>query len=398
MSSAATTHEVVELAKLSELIDEIYRGATEPGCWNRILPKVADWVNAKSGLLFTPLHPPQNGGFYFNHGIPEAVMHLWSTRWAGEDVLSNAVQQRGLFVAGMVLRGEDVLPQEEIRQSPIWRELNHPNQIDNFLISAVFDPTSPNVMATALSFYRSDSEGPFTLIERDRLAIVLPHISRAFGVMMKLREADIRVSANLAALDRIGSGVLLFNVQGAVTFANRVARRILEEEDGLHLRHRISESALGDILADDTSIQDELTRAIHGAISPDILHTEHFSRAIVIPRPSGRQGYMLSFSTLGTENELGGGNDAPCAIAFLIDGAAPIKLDSELMQRTYGLTHAEMRIAEVLTEGMADKEIAFKLGLSPHTIKVQLRSIYCKTNTNSRTKLMKLLVSLSQVC
>lgn len=396
MSSVATTHEVVELARLSELIDEIYRGATEPDCWNRILPKVADWVNARAGLLFTPMQSPEKGGYYFSHGIPESVMHLWSTRWLGQDVLANTVQQRGLFVEGMVLRGEDVLPQEEIRRSPIWRELNHPNQIDNFLVSAVFDPSSPNVMATALSFYRSDNEGPFTLIERDRLAIVLPHISRAFGVMMKLREADIRATANLAALDRIGTGVLLFNVHGAITFANRAARRILTDEDGLRLRQRIDEPALSDILADDKQVQEALSQGIQRAISPDILHTEHFSRALAVPRPSGRQDYTLCFSTLGTVNEFGNGTAAPCAIAFLNDSAEPIRVDPETLKRTYGLTPAEIRITEVLTEGLSDKEIAEKLDLSPNTVKTQMRSIYAKTNTVSRNKLMRLLVSLSQ--
>ena len=140
--SAVSTHTTAELARLGELIDNIYQGATEPDCWNAILPKIADWVGAKFGLLFTPLHPPDNGGFYFNHGIPESVMHLWSTRWHGEDILANAVVQRGLFIENRVLLGEEIVPFEQMQQAPIWRELNHPNQIDHFLVGFLFDFSS----------------------------------------------------------------------------------------------------------------------------------------------------------------------------------------------------------------------------------------------------------------
>lgn len=395
-STVVSTHTVAELARLSELIDQIYQGATEPGCWNTILPKIADWVSARFGLLFTPLHTPEMGGYYFNHGIPESVMHLWSTRWHGKDIMANTVVERGLFVEGNVLLGEDVVPFEQMQQAPIWRELNHPNQIDHFLCGAVFDFTSPIGLPTALTFYRSVREGQFTPYERERLLIVLPHVSRAFGVMAKLREADLKISANLAALDRVATGVLLFNAHGAVTFANRAARRILEDDDGLQLQCRQGSSSLGDLAAVDRRTRDDLFRAIQGAISPDLLNTRHFSRAVLVPRPSGRQEYTLNFSTLAAQNEFGTGTEAPCAIAFLSDSAEPIRLDGELLKRTYGLTPAEIRVAETLTEGMTDKEIAERLALSPSTVRAQLNRIYAKTNSNSRNRLMRLLVSLSQ--
>lgn len=396
MSSAISTHTVAELARLSELIDEIYKGATEPDCWNAILPKIADWVSARFGLLFTPLHTPEKGGFYFNHGIPESVMHLWSTRWQGEDIVANTVVQRGLFIEGTVLLGEEVVPFEQMHRTPMYRELNHPNQIDHLLIGNLFDFSSSIGLPTAITFYRSIKEGAFTPEERERLLIVMPHISRALGVMTKLREADLRIAASLSALDRIASGVLLFNSQGLVTFANRAARRILEDDDGLRLVHRHNSSSLGDLAAGDRNTQDALFRAIEGVISPDILNTGHFSRAVPVPRPSGRQAYTLNFSSLAVQNEFGTGTEAPCAIAFLTDSAEPIRVDHELLNKTYGLTQAEIRVAEALTECIANKEIAEKLGLSPSTVRTQLNSIFSKTNVSGRTSLMKLLVSLSQ--
>ena len=171
---------------------------------------------------------------------------------------------------------------------------------------------------------------------------------------------------------------------------------ILEADDGLELQRRQGSSSLGDLAAVERKTRDDLFRAIQGAISPDILNTRHFSRAVQVPRPSGRQEYTLNFSTLAAHNEFGAGTEAPCAIAFLTDSAEPIRLDSELLKRTYGLTPAEIRVAETLTEGLTDKEIAERLALSPSTVRAQLNRIYAKTNSNSRNRLMRLLVSLSQ--
>lgn len=393
-AAAATT---AELARLGELIDSIYHGATDPSHWNAVLPAIADWLNAPKGLLFTPLHRPENGGFYFNHGIPETVMHLWSTRWQGEDIMANTAVARGLFVEGNVLRGEEVVPFEEMQRAPIYRELNHPNQIDHFLFGIVFGLPSPTDMPTVLNFYRSLREGSFTLEEQQRQRIILPHVSRALGVMTRLRDAELRAAASLSALDRLSAGVALFDARGALSFANRAAQRILEEQDGLGLRHLAGNSALGELIVEYPATQDAISAAIRSATSPDLLHTSHFSRAVNVPRPSGRQAYTLNFSSLAAHNEFGSGLNAPRAIAFITDSAEPVRLDEDLMKKTYGLTPAEIRVAEMLAECLTVDETAAQLNLSRSTIKAHQQSIYEKTGANSRAKLMKLLMALGQV-
>lgn len=386
-----------DLARLSELIDSVYQAATDPSHWSVALPALADYVRAPKGLLFTPLHAPENGGYYFNHGIPESVMHLWGTRWHGEDILANTVVQRGLFVEGNVMCEDDVLPLAQLRAAPIYRELNHPNGIDHFLLGSVFGLTSLGGLPTALNFYRSGREGAFTCNEKDRLRIVLPHVSRAFGVMTRLRKADFRAAASLASLDRMASGVLLFDARGELSFANRAAHRILEEEDGLQLRHMAGNSGLGEVVAAYRPAQEALSAAIRGAVSMDVLCTGHFSRAVAVARPSGRQDYTLNFSTLAAHNEFRTGLDVPRAIAFITDSAEPVRLDAGLLNKTYGLTPAEIRVAEMLPECLTVDETAKRLGISRGTVKAHQQRIYEKTNTNSRAKLMKLLVSLAQV-
>ena len=388
----------VELARFSGLLDSIYQAATEPNYWNKILPQIAEWVEAPKGLLFTPLVAPASGGYYFSHGMPEAMMQLWATKYEKKDIWAIRGVERGLLFEGNVMLGEEILPTEEFRSSEIYLELLSKYDVTHLLSSIVFGLGTPGTQQTpwaVCAFYRGLNDGPFFEVQRDKLKLLVPHISRALGVMMRLRDAELRAASSLAALENVGGGVLLFRPDGVLTFANRVARRILEAEDGLGVQLRHNDSALGHLFAEDSRAHSVLTAAIRNAVTPDPLRTEHFSHAILVPRTSGRQAYAINFSTLSAHNEFGSSVDAACAIAFLTDSAEPIRLDAELLKQTYGLSPAEIRVAEKMAECLTVSEAAEQLSLSGSTVKAQLQSIYDKTNTNSRPRLMRLLMSLA---
>lgn len=385
-----------ELARLSELIDTIYQGATEPSRWGSILPAVTDWVGAERGLLHTPLNTPDDGGFYFTHEISETMAQLWLTKYRTQDVWAARSIERGLIYEGNIVNGDDEVPFEELSRTEIYRDFLSKYDMPHLLSGIVFGLSSPQTTPYVVcSLIRGLGPGRFTHYQRDRLAILVPHLSRSLGVMTRLRDMELKAAASTAALDRLNAGVLLFGARGQVCFANRAARRILEEEDGLRLQHRFGDSSLGEIVAE--RCHDTLAASIRSAVSPDILHAAHFSRAVAVPRPSGRQDYMLNFSSLAAHNEFGSGADAPRAIMFITNSAEPVTLDIELLKKTYGLTPAEVRVAETLAECLTVEETAERLGVSRGTVKTQLQSIYVKTNTNNRAKLMRLIMSLAQL-
>jgi hypothetical protein len=48
----------------------------------------------------------------------------------------------------------------------------------------------------------------------------------------------------------------------------------------------------------------------------------------------------------------------------------------------------EIQICEIVATGLGDKEISEQLGISIHTVKTHLRSIYSKSNIKNRSNLI----------
>lgn len=63
---------------------------------------------------------------------------------------------------------------------------------------------------------------------------------------------------------------------------------------------------------------------------------------------------------------------------------------SETLFMKYSITEREKKIIEMLHQGLSNKEIASKLFLSPHTVRNHISSIFEKTNTSTRGKLISL--------
>ena len=53
------------------------------------------------------------------------------------------------------------------------------------------------------------------------------------------------------------------------------------------------------------------------------------------------------------------------------------------------LTAREMEVLQLMAQGLANKQIALKLGISEHTVKFHLSSLYAKLGISSRTEAVK---------
>lgn len=73
----------------------------------------------------------------------------------------------------------------------------------------------------------------------------------------------------------------------------------------------------------------------------------------------------------------------PDLIQRLQTAAPPVAADSALTSR-------EIEVLRMLAEGLANKEIAYRLGISEHTVKFHVAALFGKLNASSRTEAVTL--------
>ena len=71
-------------------------------------------------------------------------------------------------------------------------------------------------------------------------------------------------------------------------------------------------------------------------------------------------------------------------------------IQPEILQRAYGLTFAEARVAIAMLNGGSAKEVAIYLKVSPHTVRTQVRNIYAKFGVNTRVRFVNLMHELAR--
>jgi DNA-binding NarL/FixJ family response regulator len=74
----------------------------------------------------------------------------------------------------------------------------------------------------------------------------------------------------------------------------------------------------------------------------------------------------------------------------LIVGTSALLFESENELHTDGpLTERESEVLGLLSQGLANKQIAVELGISEHTVKFHVSSIYQKLNVTNRTEAVR---------
>ena len=387
-------------ATYDSLVHQIYDAALEPTRWTQVVRDITRACGGCSGMLFTPMHGPQQGGITIVDNIPQWTLEHWAARSIREDPYMCVANQRGLVREGFVVNGSDLVTEEELLQTRFYRELWEPIELAKVCSGVVFDGTDSFKLPTVLSIFGRLQDPPFGALQLDFIQRLLPHMSRALGVMYHLRESRLHEATSLATLERMTSGVVLLDGQGRLHFANDAARRQFGNRDLWSVR-RLPDGGETLALASHFHVLNaELQRAVAVALNPLTASApDHFSDALVLSDPAGKPSCVIHVASLGSttaDRQLGrqGGAGAR-AILFLYDLQAASSVPPKLLAKLFALTPAESRAALQLLQGGNVDVMAERLGVAANTLKSQLKSVYAKTHTHRQADLLKLLLSLA---
>jgi len=180
-------------------------------------------------------------------------------------------------------------------------------------------------------------------------------------------------------LDRLDRGVILLDGKGRVLDANAMARRVLQDRNGMQLRGgrlRFTDKGMNERVAQLVAAQRGGPRGAARAIAAWVRHDEAPPYRVVVmtvPDDSDERGAALAILIFGPLGRRG------------------IALD--VLMQVYGLTRAQAEVARNLFAGLSVEQVAAVLELSLNTVRTHLKHIFTKCDVQSQGELLQLLAS-----
>jgi len=175
-----------------------------------------------------------------------------------------------------------------------------------------------------------------------------------------------------AALDVQAVAIALYGLNGQAVFLNRGMQRLLRADEKALSAHAL----LG------MAPVNAAHRRRFAAMLQDALNG--VAGEMPLPRSEGPPPYLVSCQPL----------DGQGVMVTVLD-AAPRRLPSHtFLREAFGFTPAEAALALDLADGLAAADCATLRGVSVHTVRSQLRSLFGKTGTSRQAELVTLILAM----
>jgi DNA-binding CsgD family transcriptional regulator len=235
----------------------------------------------------------------------------------------------------------------------------------------------------AITLHRRPALGHADADEIARFQRLMDHIDRAVAVDHRLGLAGAGQMAD-DLIERNPTGIALLDAHGEVLLLNAAARRIVANADAVVLDGR----TLRALRAGD---RDRLSSVIANA-----LHNGPADGLLRLARRTARRDYVVIATPMPARAGLFAAS-SPAVCLLISDPDEARQVPGATLQRLYGLTAAETRLALRLAIGETLDEAAQSLGIAVTTVRFHLAALFRKTESRRQSDLVRLLLSLPNV-
>jgi DNA-binding CsgD family transcriptional regulator/PAS domain-containing protein len=365
---------------LGALIGRIYDAALEQGLWSDILGQIAEFTGARAAGLISKDPTSKAGNTRFYSGADPHYIGLHAQYAAFDPLLA-------LPRVGDIVTIPDLVSYDEYRHGCFFQEWLRPQGWADVAYVALDKPAPTG--ATLLTAVPAKPDGMVDSLMRSRIALVAPHVRRAFIIGREI-ESKSRIAETVAqALDGLSAAVILIDKGRAIVHANRSAQSMLASGQALKVVE-------GKLVTGNPRVDRWLREAILTMNRGD----EAFLSAAAASRVlagSGNEKYVLHVMPLraGLRSEI---TQFHGAAALLLIQSAGFRTTSasEAIARLYRLTPSEHRVLLTIVEAGGVPEAARRLAISETTVKTHLHRLFDKTGVNSQTEVVKLVAGFGK--
>lgn len=365
---------------------DLYHAAIDPDRWPELLDRVARSVGARSGtILSMDLHRADSYSVarmsrLFDEGQRVLYEREYS-RFERDHLAMVAASEPGSIVIDPAFESE----RDAVLARPDVAFLRqHYSIVDRFGMRLNEDGGRLDCLACQYA----ESRGNIGAAEVEALIPLVPHLSQTLLLARTFGALKAQYRAVLAVLDRVDVALCLVDVDARIVLNNRAAQRMLDRADVVYTDVR------GQLRGRDADA-DAALRASVESMARTACHEGGDARSLLpLPTADGSAPCLAELSPVhDTDDELGGRFSG--AIVTVIDPSRRESIETRGLDLVYGLTPAELAVADRLLDGSTYTEIAEIRSVSTETVKTQVRSLLTKTGTRNRSELVRRVLMLN---
>jgi DNA-binding CsgD family transcriptional regulator/PAS domain-containing protein len=364
------------------LIESIYASAIEPGGWKRLAEDLSD-AFGRAGVAISMPHPDSElpidvTRFRLRDDLePVFVRHLIKgLPWGNPGTVM--LKDRFDFASENVT-------EEEIARSDFYREYMQPNDLAPECPIYHEIATGQIGKLVGIAIYRRAGSRPFDENDLALGNLLVPHLERGYAIYSRLGNVRRARIALAEILDRLPTGVIVFDARNSPVIVNRAARRILEMRDGFTIergRPRLANRS------EDGVFQTLLSKACEATLEG----RRAVGDVMQVSRPSARRSFPVMVAPL-LDAPPGSTAGEAVSVAFISNPDTGPVTTTEVLEQLYSLTRAEAELVRMLSEGRSLEQVAAARGVTMNTVRSQLKQVFSKTDTKRQGELVRLVLT-----
>ena len=386
-----------QLEQFSETVGLIYEAGLDPDKWPAALESLCIEMDAdKAQMIY--LDPAEHMiSFASSFGFDPFSHNINAGRFR-RYLAGDPVAQYGMSHLNEVFSDRRVIDTKALQASGMQQDIRNPENMQFMLTSFITDGSSD---WSGICFFRREDQEAFDEGHEATLVRYVPHIRRSTSIHKSIAGVNHYRSIQNAVLENLDTGILVIDENHEVLLCNKSARSIIDQTDALKVR---GTSLRGQTPRENTRLHQSIDQAL--GFQPDSITSRRI--AIKLTNKNGSQSILAVTTPLQIQKLVENRQNLslskahytasiPCRKNVLITLCDPKKHGSEpakMLEQLFGLTPAEAALAECLACDQSLDVASKVLGRSVGTARVQLQSIFEKTDTNRQSSLIRLIMAI----
>lgn len=359
------------------LIGDLYEAAIRQDDFLDVLQRATETIGANWFHMFSwdPANSCPRFSVYSASIERDPIISLYEQYYGALDPRRSLVERAP---AGTLVACQDHISERDVAQSEFYQDYQIPTAGLRYLMGTRL--TRPGSSETLLGLLRATGRPPYSDKDRGTATSLIPHLHRAINLWQDAKVLHQDAALGTELMEQLGLAVFALDKEGRVVFSNKAGEALLSAGTALRLRH-------GRLAAPHAPDNDALLAAILR-----VARSRRGETLALRNATGATHDLFMSIAGIPGQTLTTFGSASVLVTARTRGNASPVT--AQQLHQAFGLTPAEAAVAEALIEGTSPEDYANTKGVSPHTVRYQVRAVLAKTNSRSQVKAVSTMLSI----